>query len=121
MSSDSYLRNGLLQGCYVERFVPRGCYVLQNHNGTKGFYRVSEDGSVKIGPNRAYLTIDGEDLAADEYSLDGGDVTIVRQMNAEDSQIVGIFDMGGQRQDKLRKGLNLVRYSDGTTIKMMKR
>ena len=121
VSSDSYLRNGLLQGCYVERFVPRGCYVLQNHNGTKGFYRVSEDGSVKIGPNRAYLTIDGEDLEADEYTLDGGDVTIARQMNAEDSQIVGIFDMGGQRQDKLRKGLNLVRYSDGTTIKMMKR
>ena len=119
--ADDYLRNGLLQGCYAEKYIPQGNYVLQNHNGTTGFYKVSKDGLMKISPNRAYLRVDGEDLEADEFTLDGGDVTIARQMNAEDSQIVGIFDMGGQRQDKLRKGLNLVRYSDGTTIKMMKR
>ena len=119
--ADDYLRNGLLQGCYAEKYIPQGNYVLQNHNGTTGFYKVSKDGLMKISPNRAYLRVDSEDLEADEFTLDGGDVTIARQMNAEDSQIVGIFDMGGQRQDKLRKGLNLVRYSDGTTIKMMKR
>ena len=118
-STNNYLRNGLLQGCYVERFVPQGCYVLQNHNGTTGFYKVSKDGSVKIGPNRAYLAIGNDELAADEYTLDGGDVTIARQMNVEESQIVGIFDMGGQRRETLKPGLNLVRYSDGTTIKVM--
>lgn len=117
--ADGYLRNGLLQGCYAEKYIPRGNYVLQNHNGTKGFYRVSEDGSVKIGPNRAYLTVDADEQAADEFVIDCSDLTIARQVNAEENQIVGIFDMGGQRQEKLRKGLNLVRYSDGTTIKMM--
>ena len=117
--ADDYLRNGLLQGCYAEKYIPQGNYVLQNHNGTTGFYKVSKDGSVKIGPNRAYLTIGDDELAADEYTLDGGDVTIAHQMNVEESQIVGIFDMGGQRRETLRPGLNLVRYSDGTTIKVM--
>ena len=83
------------------------------------FYKVSKDGSVKIGPNRAYLAIGNDELAADEYTLEGGDVTIARQMNVEESQIVGIFDMGGQRRETLKPGLNLVRYSDGTTIKVM--
>ena len=31
----------------------------------------------------------------------------------------GIYSIGGQRTDKLQKGLNIIRYSDGSSRKVM--
>ena len=116
--ADDYLSNGLLKGCYEERYVPQGGYVLQNHNGLAGFYRVADNGTVKIGPNRAFMATDGDEGSAAEYVLDSDEVTGIDLATSTPDGIVGIYDLSGARQTQLRKGLNLVRYSNGSTLKV---
>jgi len=46
-----------LTGQYWSKFyAPEGSYVLQNHDGKVGFYRVAEAGKQEVPPFRAYLT-----------------------------------------------------------------
>lgn len=116
--TDDYLKNGLLQGCYAERYVPQGNYVLQNHNGSTGFYRVSENGMMKIAPNRAYLVGNDDESNVGVFAL-GHDETGVLNLTTSDNDIVGIYDMRGGLLPSLQKGLNLVRYSDGSTLKVV--
>ncbi len=115
--ADDYLQNGLLQGCYVEKYVPKDQYVLQNHNGKTGFYQVRENGSVQIAPNRAYLKSGNNELQAGEFSIENVDVTTVNQIE-EPNTIEGIYDISGTQLPKPRKGLNIVKYSNGTTLKI---
>ena len=117
-SAGGYLRNGLLRGCYVARYVPQGGYVLQNHNGLAGFYRVADSGTVTVAPNRAFMVTDDDEGSAAEYVLDSDEVTGIDLATSTPDGIVGIYDLSGTRQTQLRKGLNLVRYSNGTTLKI---
>lgn len=49
---------GLLVGTYQDTEVPDGSYLLQNHSGEVGFYRVNEDmGSYGLKPFHAYLSL----------------------------------------------------------------
>lgn len=40
-------------------------------------------------------------------------------VNNADKRVADIFSMGGVRQNAVRRGLNIIRYSDGTTKKVM--
>ncbi len=117
--ADDYLVNGLLHGCYAARYVPAGNYVLQNHNGATGFYRVEKDGTTKMGPNRAYLASEGDDGGVNEYVVDTPDGITTFHNADDDNNIIGIYDAGGVKWDGLHKGVNLVRYSNGKTKKMV--
>ena len=117
--SDDFLVNGLLKGCFSSCYVPSGNYVLQNHNGKMGFYRVSENGKIKMGPNRAYL-LSGEEIGGiNEYVVDTADGIATLHNEDDDNVIVGIYDANGTKREELRKGVNLVRYSNGKTMKMI--
>lgn len=50
---------GLLTGSYVITYIPANSYALQKKNGKVGFYKVSEDNTIQVGANRAYLTVPG--------------------------------------------------------------
>lgn len=47
---------GALTSVRTCKYALPGWYVLQNHNGEVGFYKVEKENSVMIGANRAYLT-----------------------------------------------------------------
>ena len=67
---------GALTSVRACKYAPVGSYVLQDHNGEVGFYRVEKENSVMIGANRAYLT--------------PSDATATAKINIEYSEATGI-------------------------------
>ena len=55
-------------------------------------------------------------VAIDEDGATG----IANIENEADNRIVSIFDANGRKMNSFQKGLNIVKYSDGTTKKIMK-
>ena len=55
-------------------------------------------------------------IAIDEDEVTG----IANIENETDNKIVSIFDANGRKMNSFQKGLNIVKYSDGTTKKIMK-
>ena len=56
-AADDNYEEGLLTGSYVITYIPANSYALQKKNGKVGFYKVSEDNTIQVGANRAYLTV----------------------------------------------------------------
>lgn len=110
------LENGCLRGTLAPRYVPAGNYVLQNHNGHVGFYRVAENGKVKMGANKAFLALD--DNNANNFLLDD---FVTGISVAEDApQVKSVHDIRGIRQNSVGKGINIIQYSNGKKVKVVR-
>lgn len=107
---------GSLCGVLAARYVPQGCYVLQVHNGKTGFYRVKEEGQVKMGANKAWL--EPQNSQANYLSFDA--ITDGIATVEEAPAITDIHDMRGVRVNGIQKGINIIRYSNGKTLKVMR-
>ncbi len=101
---------GLLTGVYSDTPAPNGSYVLQNNDDKVGFYVVNTAvANPTVGANRAYLT-DGGGSEVKAFFFDEGLVDAIRTIdngkltmdNAE------IFNLAGQRMNKVQKGVNIV-------------
>lgn len=114
---DNYLVDGCMHGCLVARYVPQGCYVLQNHNGKAAFYRVAENGQVKMGNNRAYLELTNTP-STNIIVFDEETPTCV-SLPEKNVEITGIYNMNGVQVEHLVKGVNIIRYSNGKTRKIV--
>ena len=57
------------------------------------------------------------------YTLNINNVTtgINSVENAADNTIEAIYNISGQRINEMQKGVNIVRMSDGTTVKVLKK
>lgn len=110
--------NGLLHGTYTAETVSAGNYVLQNLDDGVAFYRVMDSDKPTINPFRAYLTTPS---AAPKlfFSFDG-ETTGVKDVRSKMSDVRGvIFDLLGRRTQT--KGLNIVRMSDGSFVKVVRK
>ena len=117
--SDDHLVNYSLRGCFTERYVPKGCYVLQNHNGHVAFYLVAEDGQVKTAAHRAWLRFDNsEDVPANALEFTD-DIPSSISVSQESPEIVGTYSMDGTSTSGMVHGVNIVKYSNGTTKKIV--
>ena len=96
---------GLLTGTYAQIAAPVGNYVLQNQSGVVGFYQV-EDGTIPNVPaNRAYLT-KTPSSGVKAFFLGGGEDAI---QSVFDGVAAGkIYNVAGQRINKLQRGVNIV-------------
>ena len=56
-----------------------------------------------------FVPLTDEEMGVEELTIDNGQLT----MSA------GIYDLNGRRLTKMQRGLNIVRYADGTTRKVM--
>jgi hypothetical protein len=85
-------------------------YVFAQKNGELGFYAVT-DGST-LGAHKAYLPLPTAKLpSADSrvaYVFDGDDATEIQNIGQEDNVQHSIYNLNGQRQEGLKKGLNIV-------------
>ncbi len=115
-SESDLLEEGCLRGTIPGRYVPAGNYVLQSHNGQLGFYRVAEDGKVKIGANRAWLTL--SENSANSILVDDNAMGVYATESAP--QMVDVHDMSGMRTNGMQKGVNIIRYSNGKTLKVIR-
>lgn len=99
------------EGTYKEITLDPGYFYVSNNQ----FY-VSK-GKTTMKGYRGYFTIEGVNVKS--IGMRTGRETGVEPSKTEDVTVVGIYDVNGVRRDELSEGLNIVRMSNGTTIKMM--
>ena len=87
----------------------------------------AEDNDASLGAFRWYLKIENKEegsyapgkitvLCLDDEVATGIDENVVDVEN----KVVGIYDANGRKINEMRNGLNIVKYSDGSTKKIMK-
>ena len=96
---------GLLTGVYENTPAPVGSYVLQNLDKV-GFYLVAEGNQPTVGANRCYLTVPAAGVKA--FFLNGGDATGISGVDANVDANEAIYNLAGQRINKLQKGINII-------------
>lgn len=109
---------GMLVGVYDEAQVEVGTYVLQNHDGVVGFYKVGPNSNKAVKANRCYLVDSSNARAA--YFFTEEDATAINGINADVLGAEGIYNASGVRVNSLQKGLNIIKTANGTKKVMIK-
>jgi len=102
------LKAGALVGTYEDIQAPDGSYVLQSQNGKVGFYQVEQATATPwVRANRAYLTAPANPVKAFffEDAVDGIRTMDNGQWTMDNAEI---FNVAGQRMNKLQRGVNIV-------------
>lgn len=95
---------GMLTGVYEDTTAPAGSYVLQNHEGVVGFYKV-EGVQPTVKANSAYLNTPS---AVKAFYFNAQDVTTaITKLNAETTSNA-IYDLSGRRVQNAQKGIFIV-------------
>ncbi len=114
-----YLRNNLLRGVHSGRYAPEGSYVLQNKNGKVAFYKVAEDNTLHVGDHKAWLVYDSETNASPaQLDLDE-ESTGMMEFTENGTGQMNIFSIDGRPISQPQKGLNIIRYPNGKTVKLV--
>ena len=109
---------GLLTGTINAVEIPAGKYILQTQNDFQAFYRLEEAYTPK-DPYRAYLTVTTPAEGVKALTL-GGDATAISTIEALTSgNFEGIYNAAGAKINRMEKGVNIIRMTDGTTRKVM--
>lgn len=119
-SAESYLKNGILIGTYSDIYAPEYGYVLQAQDTGTGFFKVSQSGKMLVGANHAYLYLEGNNHSyeAKQIMVDDMDATAICNVR-EDIDTNLIFSVNGIENNSLKKGLNIVKYNDGSVKKII--
>ena len=104
-TSEDALTNGLLSGTYKSILAPVGSYVLQKLSGVIGFYQVAEGAQPTVKAFRAWLNVPASDVKAFYF---GDDATGLENLNANTNLNETIYNLAGQRMNKMQKGVNIV-------------
>ena len=117
------MKSGLLTGVLDATIdAPKDSYVLQNHSGVIGFYRVV-DVIPHVTPYHAYLTIPANSsTGAKALYFDTSSVTGIEKVEVEDNAgktVRAYYTIGGTRISTPQKGVNIVQFTDGSTKKMI--
>lgn len=130
-NSNSYVKKTVLNqadyltGVYSQTTATPGTYVLQNLNDGLAFYRVAAGEEPTMYQFRAYFTKpDGgtEKAKAFVIRFEDGTTTTIKPNDwaGPEPVVVQTYDVSGVRRQGLRKGLNIVRMSDGSVRKVIK-
>ncbi|MBQ9559543.1 MAG: hypothetical protein IJV08_06110 [Bacteroidaceae bacterium] len=121
--------------CTTDRTVtiPAGMYVLSHKEypvaGGKedrvGFYRVQAGSTVTLPRNRAYFDVSsvGSSAPVKEAYFFGpdDDETGLSNLISGQNEVEGIYDLKGMRLPRMQKGVNIIRFSDGSARRVMVR
>lgn len=107
-------------------------YVLANRNNHVAMYRL---GTATIPQYRSYLKLPKEAVSTmagviervvfgfdqdDIVSEDGGFLDAINSAEDTKSNIIGIYAPSGTRRQEMRKGVNIIQMSNGTTKKVIR-
>lgn len=95
---------GALTSVRACKYVPVGSYVLQNHNGQVGFYKVVEGKPVIIGANRAYLTPSVATAAA-KINIEYPTVTGITSIKTTSIENDVMYNLAGQKVGNDYRGI----------------
>ena len=98
---------GALTGVFEKTPVPVNSFVLQNGGEGVGFYKVAST-AIYANPFRAYLTAQAEARCLNiVFADEEEEVTGIQTVKVAKNNGV-IFNLNGQRMNKLNKGLNII-------------
>lgn len=109
------LTNGLLTGVFADTPAPVGSYVLQRIDGKVYFYKVEANEEPTVGANRAYLTIANSQVKFFDMQVE--DATAIQSL--VNGETLAIYDINGISQKSLKKGMNIIKLSNGKTQKVL--
>lgn len=95
---------GALTSVRACKYVPVGSYVLQNHNGQVGFYKVVKEKPVMIGANRAYLTPSVATAAA-KINIEYPEVTGITSIKDTTIENDVMYNLAGQKVGNDYRGI----------------
>ncbi|MDD6978162.1 MAG: hypothetical protein PUI72_07615 [Prevotellaceae bacterium] len=95
---------GALTSVRTCKYVPEGSYVLQNHNGQVGFYKVVKEKPVMIGANRAYLT-PSVAMAAAKINIEYPEVTGITSIKDTTIENDVMYNLAGQKVGNDYRGI----------------
>ena len=103
-SSSSWLTGVLTEGGVT---VPADSYVLAAKNGQQGFYQTN--GSVTCPQYKCYLTVPASAGSARAFYFPGDEPTSIEGIfGADENGTVSIYNLAGQKLNRLQKGVNIV-------------
>ena len=97
--------------------VPEGSFFISDNK----FYRAADDSNT-IKPFRAYIQPISESANARSlsYRVDGeGGTTAIEETATEEVTVVGIYTLSGVRLNDMQEGVNILRMSDGSVVKVV--
>ena len=87
--------------------VPADSYVLAAKNGQQGFYQTN--GSVTCPQYKCYLTVPASAGSARAFYFPGDEPTSIEGIfGADENGTVSIYNLAGQKLNRLQKGVNIV-------------
>ena len=126
-----YSCSNLLSVILPSSLTSIGAYAFQDCTGLKEIYCHAEEvpsatSYVFKGVITSNVLLVVPDDAVEKYKAHSvwkkfmiEDATDTPSLMAEDRKADGIYDMSGRRVEKLQRGINIIRYSDGSTRKVM--
>lgn len=107
--------DGFLTGVFAPTTITEG-YVLQTQEGKQAFYIVNSE-PINVPAYRAYLTVSGSDVKS--FNL-GDDTTGISALEAlTNNAFEAIYSADGVKLNRIGKGVNILKMSDGTTRKVI--
>lgn len=116
---DKYTK-GYLTGTFASVEIPAGNYILQTKEGVGQRFFLLEPAETAYMSTlyRAYLTVPAS-AGVKAYTLNG-DATAISTIEALTSgNYEGIYNAAGAKINRMEKGVNIIRMTDGTTRKVM--
>jgi hypothetical protein len=107
--------NKMFVGTYVDYVTEGGEYVLQQLDGKVAFYQV-ENSKPTVKANRCYLTAPTNEIKA--FFIFDDEATGINGVDAAGAEIEAIYTVNGAKVNRLQKGLNIVKMSNGKTQKV---
>lgn len=102
-------------GTYVPGFVPQGNYFISNN---LFYYAVDQTNTLK--GFRAYISVDSSlQVNGIRFSTEDDDVLGMDESVLGPVIVKEIYDLNGIRQNRLKKGMNILKMSDGVIKKVL--
>lgn len=117
------LVNGILTASYADgAMAPKGSYVLQTQAEGTAFYKVQEDGKQRVTPFTAYLSLPeaaGVNVRSIGIGFSEDGTTGISAVADGMVGTAAVYDLQGRKMESLAKGINVVKYSDGSVKKVI--
>ena len=115
-SNDGAGQDGLLVGTLKSQRASGGVALLRNSGNGLGFYSVTAN--TTISANTAYVP-QAQTILINISSLDNA-AADVEEVTRSSLDVKRIYDLQGRRLQQIQPGLNIIRYADGRTVKVLK-
>ena len=111
--------DGWLTGVFAEEGIEiTEGYVLQTKEGKQAFYIINPEKPINVPAYRAYLTVPSS-TGVKSFNL-GDDTTGISALEAlTNNAFEAIYSADGVKLNRIEKGVNILKMSDGTTRKVI--